>query len=74
MMAGIFTHHAHNKQFRNSCYFEIVNIYAMILAIRTGIDFHEFHAAEPTYMVLLMKHSDKTFLYYLVFFKKKALK
>ena len=50
MMAGIFTHHAHNKQFRNSCYFEIVNIYAMIFAIRTGIDFHEFHAAEPTYL------------------------
>ena len=68
MMAGIFTHHAHNKQFRNSCYFEIVNIYAMILAIRTGIDFHEFHAAEP-YMILLMKHSDKTFLnYYLTLF------
>ena len=49
MMAGIFTHRAHGKQFRNSCYFEIVNIYAIVLAIKTSIDFHEFHAAEPTW-------------------------
>ena len=69
MMAGIFTHHAHSKQFRNSCYFEIVNIYAMILAIRTGIDFHEFHAAGFIEGNIQTKH----FYTICPFFKKEML-
>ena len=70
MMAGIFTHHAHSKQFRNSCYFEIVNIYAMILAIRTGIDFHEFHAAG--FIDEIFRQS--IFILSVLFLKRNALK